>query len=60
MPMQTSRCPQCGASVGGSDHQASIVISVCHKLESRQIYCAISDANLCFTIMPSVCTGWYS
>lgn len=22
MPMQTSRCPQCGASVGGSDHQA--------------------------------------
>lgn len=22
MPMQTSRCPQCGASVGGQDHQA--------------------------------------
>lgn len=22
MPMQTARCPQCGATVGGSDHQA--------------------------------------
>lgn len=23
MPMQTARCPQCGAPVGGSDHQAA-------------------------------------
>ncbi|KAH0538543.1 hypothetical protein FGG08_004876 [Glutinoglossum americanum] len=33
MPMETSRCPQCGASIGGTDHQAVDGVSRAEGIE---------------------------
>lgn len=35
MPMQTSRCPQCGATVGGTDHRAAAGVTRAADLEAE-------------------------
>lgn len=35
MPMQTARCPQCGAPIGGRDHQAVEGVSRAADLEEQ-------------------------
>ena len=35
MPMQTARCPQCGATVGGMDHQAVAGVTRAIDLEAE-------------------------
>lgn len=35
MPMQTSRCPQCGATVGGTDHRAAAGVTRATDLEGE-------------------------
>ncbi|KAF6236088.1 hypothetical protein HO173_005716 [Letharia columbiana] len=35
MPMQTARCPQCGATVGGTDHRAAAGVTRAMDLEAE-------------------------
>lgn len=35
MPMQTSRCPQCGSTVGGTDHRAAAGVTRATDLEAE-------------------------
>lgn len=33
MPMQTARCPQCGATIGGTNHRAAPGVQHAHDIE---------------------------
>lgn len=35
MPMQTSVCPQCGAPVGGTDHESVVGVTSARDLDQQ-------------------------